>query len=173
MSGAADSVGSVPGSENALYRYRFRLTDPASDRFTFLDRDLSFYFKPSPDALHFQIENRQDRPVVIDWERSSIVDPWGATDKVAHTTTRWADRFGSQPVTTIPGLQRYSDYAFPLSYLVDPGSSDDQLHRPLFPEDSSAPQYSGREVVLTLSIRIEDRPRDYAFHVQAASVIPR
>jgi hypothetical protein len=174
VSGASDSVGALPGSDAALFRYRFKLVEPASDRFTFFDRDLSFYFKPSPDALHFQIENKQDRPVVIDWERCSIIDPLGRADKVAHQGTRWVERFGSQTPTTILGLQRYGDYVFPQSYLLDPGSSQDQLHRPLYPEDSSAPQYTDREVRLTLEIRgVEERPRDYLFRIKAVSVIPR
>jgi hypothetical protein len=173
VSGASDSVGAVPGSDQALYVYRFRQIDPSSDRFTFQDRDLSFYMKPTPDAIHFQIENRQDRPIVIDWERSSIIDPWGHSDKVAHQGTNWSDRFGTQSPTTVAGLQRFGDYVFPMSYLVDPGSSGEQLHKSLFPEDSSAPQYTDKTVSITLSIRVEDRPREYSFQFKAASVIPR
>src|SRR6058998_1113707 len=80
--GADDSVGAIPGSPDALYRYRFRQVDPASDRFTFQDRELSFYFKPTPDALRFQVENRQNRPIWILWDRSSFTDPNGVSGKV-------------------------------------------------------------------------------------------
>jgi len=173
VTGAADSVGALPGSADALYRYRFRQVEPPSDRFTFQDRELNFYFKPSPDALHFQIENRQDRPIEIDWDRSLISDPWGKTEKIAHGSTRWADRFSTQAPTTVLGLQRFGDYMFPMSYLVDPAGRDEQLHRPLFPEDSSAPQYTDKEVAVTLLIRIEGQPRSYGFRFRAVSVIPR
>ena len=173
VAGAADSVGSLPGSPNALFRYRFRQVDPGSDKFTFQDRDLNFYFKPSPDAIHFNIENRQDRPVEIEWDRSQIVDAFGRSDKIAHATTRWADRFAPQSNTIIAGLQRYGDYAFPISYLVDPAGSADQLHRPVFAEDSSAPQYADRTVTVTLSMKIEGQSRPYAFTFRVESVIPR
>lgn len=173
VSGASDSVGAVPGSENALYRYRFRQIEPPSDRFTYQDRELSFYFRPSPDAIHFQIENRQDRPVVIEWERSTITDVWGKADPVAHGSTRWTDRFSAQAPTTITGLQRFGDYVFPMSYLVDPAGSDEQLHRPIFPEDASAPQYTDKEVEVTLVMRIEGQQRPYGFRFRASSVIPR
>lgn len=172
-SGAGDSVAALPGSPDALYRFRFTQVLPASDRFTFQDRDLSFYFKPTPDALHFQVENRQSRPVVIDWERSVFLDPDGGTGKVAHATSTWRSRFDTQGRTQISGLQRYSDYVFPMSYLVDPGGRDEQLHRPLFPEDSRAPQYADREFGVQLAFLIEDRPRSYEFHFRVASVIPR
>src|SRR5438093_6342487 len=105
VSGAGDSVGAQPGSPSALYKYRFRQIDPPSDRFTLQDRDLSFYFKPTPDALHFQVENRQNRPVLIEWDRSIFYDPNGRSDRVAHGTTRWAERFTTQSSTQIPGLQ--------------------------------------------------------------------
>ena len=173
VAGASDSVGSIPGSADALFRYRFKQVEPPSDRFTFQDRELNFYFRPSPDALHFQIENRQDRPVEIDWARCQITDPWGKTEAVAHGNTRWHDRFGTQGPTTILGLQRFGDYLFPISYLVDPAGSTEQLHRPLFPEDTSAPQYTDKEVAVTLLIRIEGQPRTYHFRFRAVSVIPR
>lgn len=172
--GASDSVGAIPGSPDALYRYRFRMVDPASDRFTFQDRELSFYFKPTPDALHFQVENRQDRPVWIVWERSSFADPTGNVSKVAHITTRWEDRFKAQTDTQIPGLQRYTgDYLLPIDYLFDPAGAAQQPHRPLFPEDQRAPQYEDRSFGVDLVFLVEERQRTYSFRFRVASVIPR
>jgi hypothetical protein len=172
--GAGDSTGAIPGAADALYYFRFRQIDPASDRFTFQDRDLSFYFKPTPDALHFQVENRQDRPVWIVWDRSTFYDPAGGTGKVAHSATRWDDRFKVQTDTQIPGLQRYSgDYLLPLSYLFDPAGSAEQTHRPLFPEDQRAPQYTDRQFGVDLVFMVEERPRTYSFRFRVVSVIPR
>ena len=173
VSGARDSVGSIPGSPDAPYVFRFRQIEPASDRFTFQDRDLSFYFKPTPDALHFQVENRQNRPVWIEWDRATFFDPNGGSGKVAHGSTRWKDRFQSQVSTQIPGLQRYGDYVLPMEYLLDNPSVDQQLHRPLLPEDSTSPQYTDRVFGVDLVFLVEDRPRTYAFRFKVASVIPR
>lgn len=171
--GASDSVGSLPGSPDALYRFRFIQIIPASDRFTFQDRDLSFYFKPTPDAVHFQIENRTSRPVWIDWDKTTFFDPEGRSGKTAHATSVWRDRYANQSRTQISGLQRYSDYLFPMDYLVDPAGRDEQLHRALFPEDSRAPTFADREFGVQLSFVIEDRPRTYDFRFRVASVIPR
>jgi hypothetical protein len=172
--GASDSVGAIPGSADAMYRYRFRQIEPSSDLFTFQDRELSFYFKPTPDALHFQVENRQDRPVWIVWERSTFFDPNGAAGKVAHGSTRWGDRFKAQPDTQIPGLQRYTgDYLLPLEYLFDPAGSEEQTHRPLFPEDQTAPQYEDKVFGVDLVFLVEERPRTYSFRFRVVSVIAR
>lgn len=172
--GASDSVGAIPGSPDAQFRFRFRQIDPASDRFTFQDRELSFYFKPTPDALHIQIENRQDRPVWIVWERSTFLDPNGGTGKLAHGTTRWDDRFKAQPDTQIPGLQRYTgDYLLPLDYLFDPAGGAEQTHRPLFPEDQQAPQYVDKVFGVDLMFLVEERPRSYSFRFRVVSVIAR
>jgi len=173
VSGAADSVAPRPGSPGALYRYRFKQVAPSSERFTFQDRELSFYFRPTPAALFVQVENRQDRPTWIDWERSTFDGPLGHTGKVAHATTRFPDRFRPQTQTQIPGLQRYSDYLFPIDYLVDSGSSDEQLHRPLLPEDHAAPQYQDRQFGVNLVFLIEGQPRSYSFRYQVASVLPK
>jgi hypothetical protein len=173
VSGAADSVAPRPGSPGALYRYRFRQVAPASERFTFQDRELSFYFRPTPAALFMQVENRQDRPTWIDWERSSFEAPLGKTTKVAHATTQFADRFRPQSNTQIPGLQRYSDYLFPIDYLVESGSGSEQLHRPLLPEDHAAPQYQDRQFGVSLTFLIEGQPRVYYVRYEIASVLPR
>jgi hypothetical protein len=173
VSGSDDSVAAIPGSPEAMYRFRFKQVDPASERFTFQDRELSFYFKPAPSALHFQVENRQDRPVWIEWDRSTFYPPVGTSGKVAHSTTRWEERFRVQSPTQIAGLQRYGDYVLPLDYLIDPAGSDEQLHRPLFREDSSAPQYEGKEFGVDLVLRIEDRFRTYSFRFRVDSVLPR
>jgi hypothetical protein len=173
VSGAGDSVGSIPGAPDAPFRYRFRQIMPGSDRFTFQDRDLSFYFKPSPDALHFQVENRQDRPVWIDWDRSTFYDPLGNSGKIAHSTTRWADRFNAQALTQIPGLARYGDYLLPLESLVDPSGSPNQLHLPLLPQDATSPHYNDKEFGVDLVFVVEDRPRTYTFRFKVASVIPQ
>jgi len=173
VAGASDSVSVIPGSPDALYLYRFRQVDPASDRFVFQDREVSFYFKPTPDALHFQVENRQNRPLWIVWDKSSFTDANGANGKLAHSTTRWVDRFKPQPDTQVPGLGRYSDYVLPLDYLLDPAGSDEQLHRPLFPEDQTAPQYADKYFSVDLVMTVEERPVTYPFRFRVASVIPR
>ncbi len=173
LSGAQDSTAPAPGSPDALYRYRFIQTMPGSSTFTFQDRELSFRFRPAPDALYLFVENRQDRPTWIEWERSVFYDPKGNSGPVAHATTTWADRFSTQPATQIPGLQRYSDYLLPMDYLVDPAGGTEQLHRPLLPEDATAPQYSDKEFGVDLVFRIEDKPRTYSFRFRVASVIPR
>ena len=173
VNGGADSVGAIPGSPGSQFVYVFRQTDPSSDRFTFQDRDLSFYFRPSPTVLHFQVENRQDRPVWIEWDRSSFTDAFGGTRKLASAETRWAQRYSALPPTQISGLQRYSNYVFPIDYLIDPGASDDQLHRPLFPEDQSAPQYVDREFGVSLVFRTQDRLQPYNFRFKVRSVLPR
>lgn len=174
VSGSGDSVGALPGSPAALYVYRFRQLEPqGSDRFTYRDRDLSFYFRPTPGALHFQVENLQDRPVWIEWDRCTFRDPIGIEGRAANSATRWQDRFGTQAPTQIPGLQRYSDYVLPLDYLVDPAGRDDQLHRPLLPEDSTAPQFTDSVFGVDLVFRIEDQFRTYPFRFKVSSVIPR
>ena len=174
VAGASDSVESIPGSPAAPYVYRFRQTGPSgSQGFTYQDRDLSFHFRPGPDALYFQVENRQNRGVWSDWERSVFYAPGGRTDKVAHSTTHFEDRYKAQPNTQIAGLQRYGDYVFPLDYLYDPAGSSQQLHRPLLPEDNTSPNYTNRDFGVDLVFLVEDRPRVYPFKFVVASVTPR
>jgi hypothetical protein len=176
VSGAPDTAGAVPGSANAMYVFRFKQTDPSSANFTFRDRDVSFYFRPSPTALYFQVENLQGRPISINWDDCQFLDVNGRLGKVAHSPTRWKDRFTSQSLTLVGGQQRYGDYVFPIEYLVEPGAApgtDEQPHLPIVPEDASAPNFSGRAFGVDLAMTVLDRPVTYSFRFQVASVIPR
>jgi hypothetical protein len=171
--GSGDSTSVLPGSAGALYKYRFNMIEPGGEHWSFQDRDLSFYFRPSPASIYFQVENRQNRPVVLDWGRCTFFGPNGRTDRAAHSTTLWSDRYNAQSPITISGLQRYGDYVFGMDYLVDPSGSGQQLHRVMFPEDEQAVQYTGRTFGMDLVFLIEDRPRTYRVRFKVESVIPQ
>ena len=172
---AADSVGSIPGSADAKFVYRFRQTEPAaSGTFSYRDRDLSFSFRPSPNVLYFGVENLQGRAVQIDWDRSMFHHPDGISAKAAHSTTRWRDRYTTQAQTQVMPQQRYTDYVFSIEDLLDPGATpDQQLRRPLLPEDESAPTTTGKTFGVDLAFIVEGQTRTYSFRFQVQSVIPR
>ena len=170
--GAGDSTSALPGTPGAAYRYRFSMISPPNERFAFKDRDLNFYFKPSPASIFFAVENLQNRPVVIDWEQSQFLRPNGQVGKLAHSTTRWDDRFSYQSQTTVNGLQRYGDYVFNMDSLVDPAGSYQQLHRALLPEDAQAMQFTNRVFGMDLVVLIEGRPRTYQIRFKVESVTP-
>ncbi|MFI5370429.1 MAG: hypothetical protein ACHQ52_02650 [Candidatus Eisenbacteria bacterium] len=166
-----DTVSAVPGTPGAAYRIRFKQTVPASSGFTYYDRDLSFYFRPSPYVLQFQVQNKQNKPVWIDWDRSVFYTPSGVTSKVASSSTRYDQRFSTQAMTQIAGLQTYSDYVLPMTSLVDPTGSGQQLHRMLLPEDEQAMQFTGRDFGVDLVIMVDDKPVTYPFRFQVVSVL--
>ena len=168
--GAVSGMTTRPG--DIQYDIRFAMTMPGSSQFNFRDRDLSFYFRPTSEVLNMQVQNLQDRPVWIDWDRSVFRDIVGRTYKVAHSTTRFSDRYGALAQTQIIGQQTYADYMLPMDYLLDPAGSDQQLHRPVVPVDSSAPQYTGLEFGVDLVFMVEEQPRNYSFRFKVASVIP-
>jgi hypothetical protein len=165
-------VGTTAEPAQAAFDIRFAMTLPSSSRFNFKDRDLSFYFRPTPEVLNMQVENLQASPVWIDWDRSVFRDIVGRTFKVAHSTTRWGDRYSVQAPTQILSLQNFSDYMVPMDYLLDPAGADYQLHRPIVPTDNSAPQYSSLEFGVDLVFLVQDQPRNYSFRFKVASVIP-
>jgi hypothetical protein len=171
--GGEYASGSIPGSPDAKYYYRFRMTEPAGEGFTYQDRELSFYFRPTPFALHFQVENRTDRVLWIDWERSEFLSPLGVRGKIAHEGTQWTARFTPQTSTQLPPLQRLADYTFPMDYLVDPGASAEQMHRKLLSEGEAAIHLVNREWGVDLVFKLEEQYRTYRFRFVAVTVVPR
>ena len=175
VSNAADSVGAIPGSPDAMFVYKFRMTGPAGgSSFAYRDRDVSFAFRPSPNALYFSVENLQGRPVQIDWDRSTFYDANGRSDKVGHSTTRYRDRYSPDALTQVMPQQRYSDYVFARDDLLDPGGTPDtQLRRPLLPEDTGASTYAGKSFGVDLVFIVENQPRTYPVRFAVQAVIPK
>jgi hypothetical protein len=175
VTNAADSVGAIPGSPDAMFVFKFRMTGPpGGSSFAYKDRDVSFAFRPSPNALYFSVENLQGRPVQIDWDRSMFYDATGRSTKVGHSTTRWADRYSPEALTQVNGGQRYSDYVFARDDLLDPGGTPDtQLRRPLLPEDTSAPTYVDKTFGVDLVFMIENQPRTYPVRFVVQAAIPK
>src|SRR5262245_22112713 len=171
--GAPDSVAGTTGDTvEGAYRYKFRMVDPPSDRFNFRDRVFDFYFRPATDALHFQIENRQGFPITIEWDRCQFYDFSGNYQPAIHEGITWENRFRTPPPTTIQAGQRYSDYVFPLDLMLDPGGTGGQLHKPLIPQDSSAPHYIDRPYGVDLVFRFDDKLNTYSFRFKLVSVLP-
>jgi len=175
VSNAADSVGSIPGSPDAMFVYKFRMTGPpGGSAFAYRDRDVSFAFRPSPNALYFSVENLQGRPVQIDWDKSTFYDANGRSDKVGHSTTRFRDRYSPEALTQVMPQQRYSDYVFARDDLLDPGGTPDtQLRRPLLPEDTGASTYAGKSFGVDLVFIVENQPRTYPVRFVVQAVIPK
>lgn len=175
VSNAADSVGGIPGSADAMFVYKFRMTGPpGGSAFAYRDRDVSFAFRPSPNALYFSVENLQGRPVQIDWDRSTFYDATGRSTKVGHSTTRWNDRYSPDALSQVMPQQRYSDYVFARDDLLDPGGTPDtQLRRPLLPEDTSAPTYVGKSFGVDLVFLIDNQPRMYPVRFSVQAAIPK
>ncbi len=171
--GGEYASGSIPGSPDAMYYYRFRMSDPNGEGFKFQDRELSFYFRPTPFALHFQVENRTDRLLWIEWDRCEFLSPLGVRGKVAHDGTTWQDRFTPQTSTQLPPLQRLADYTFPMDYLVEPGGSPQQLHRKLLSEGEAAIHLVNREFGIDLVFKVEEQLRTYRFRFVAINAIPK
>ena len=175
VTNAADSVGAIPGSPDAMFVFKFRMTGPpGGSSFAYKDRDVSFAFRPSPNALYFSVENLQGRPVQIDWDKSVFYDVNERSGNVGHSTTRWRDRFSPEALTQVMPQQRYSDYVFSRDDLLDPGGTPDvQLRRPLLPEDTSAPTFAGRTFGVDLVFIIENQPRTYPVRFAVQAVIPK
>jgi len=175
VSNAADSVGGIPGSPDAMFVYKFRMTGPpGGSAFAYRDRDVSFAFRPSPNALYFSVENLQGRPVQIDWDKSTFYDANGRSDKVGHSTTRFRDRYSPEALTQVMPQQRYSDYVFARDDLLDPGGTPDtQLRRPLLPEDTGASTYAGKSFGVDLVFIVENQPRTYPVRFVVQAVIPK
>ena len=175
VTNAADSVGSIPGSPGAMFVFKFRMTGPpGGSSFAYRDRDVSFAFRPSPNALYFSVENLQGRPVMIDWDKSTFYDATGRSTRVGHSTTRWNDRYSPEAQTQVNGGQRYSDYVFARDDLLDPGGTPDtQLRRPLLPEDTGASTYAGKSFGVDLVFIIENQPRTYPVRFVVQAVIPK
>lgn len=122
--------------------------------------------------LNFELKNKSNHTIKINWDDVSFVDINGQTGRVMHSGVKYVDRNNSQPATTIPKNAKISDLIMPTEnvYFVS-GSYGGWREKNLIPSfyktqealNSEASNYVGKKMIVLMPILIENVQNDYTF----------
>ena len=92
---------------------RFQMISPiVSPNLGYEDNDIQVYFAISNKVL-FQLANKTNEAIKLDWNQVSFVDPFGFAHRVFHTGVRYLERSAIQAPTFVPPHARIDDSFLP------------------------------------------------------------
>lgn len=164
-----------PG-EGDKYEYSYKMTYPAENRnLLFQDDSIIIQFKFDEAAIRFQLQNISESNLTINWERTSM-NLSGRYFSVRHSDNLYTDSLKFSSSVLLPPLGYVRDLIIPRDNIYFDGQKwieEDLL--PTVDENSSAVrelirQSIGRRIGLLLSLRFEQKERNYEFDFQVDTV---
>lgn len=151
--------------------YKVSLIKPSeSESLAFEDESLSIQWQFTGSKLLFELRNKTDNPISIDWNQVSYVDSEGNAKKITHDGVKYANRTDPQPVTTLPPSAKIQDVIIPVDnvrYVEGFGWTTGSL----FPIGEEGRLYKGKNFSVFFPLEINGTKKNYSFKFQILDVI--
>ena len=116
----------------------------------------------------FQLANKTDQPIKIDWHQITYVDPSGSAHKVTHGGVRIIERDSAHPPTTIPPTATIEDFIVPtdaISMRFNKWEAND-----LLPEGREAKGLEGKIFSIFIPLEVNGAVKNYIFTFKITKV---
>lgn len=157
----------VESPENAKEQFGETKIVEVENGYKYEDDLINIIWKVSRKEFKFDITNKTNHSMKINWDDISYVDINGRVGRVMHSGVKYNEKNNSQPPTTIPRGASLSDLLLPtdnVSFVStrDGGYwSEEVLVNPSSAED--IPLYIGKTMQIAMPISIENVQNDYIF----------
>jgi len=145
------------------YNWHFALQEPKpSEDLAFSDDFIDVLFTIGGTQIGFDIRNKTDSGIKINWDDLSIIYPGGTSSRVIHSGIRLMDRNNPQAPTIIPPNARVSDVLIPSEniYYVS-GQYGGWREHSLFGGDGLS--WDGKEFSIYFPLEIKGNKQEYTF----------
>lgn len=121
----------------------------------------------SSTQFNFNLKNKSNYSIKINWDDISYVDYTGKVGRVMHSGVKYIERNNSQPSTTIPRDASISDILVPTDNVYH--GSYGWYKTPLIPSsfkkgnEQQAQTYIGKKMTILMPIIIENVQNEYTF----------
>lgn len=146
--------------------------DGELNKYKYEDDFIEIVWYVSAKQFNFDLRNKSNHSMKINWDDISYVDIKGQTGRVMHSGVKYVDRNNSQPATTIPKGATLSDVLIPTEnvYYIS-GQYGGWRESNLIPSfynskealNAGAENYIGKKMTIMMPISIENVPNDYTF----------
>lgn len=174
------SLASVESPANSKEKYGetkvVKVEQEGLSKYQYEDDYIKIFWYVSSTQFNFDITNKSDYTIKLNWDDMAYVDENGNTKRVMHSGVKYTDRNSSQPASTLPRNASLSDVLLPTDnvYFVS-GSYGGWRESPLFPryntvEEAQASPALGKTVRIIFPIMIQDVSNEYVFEFSIDSV---
>lgn len=156
------SLMKVEKPEDASNRYGETKTiqDEGVDKYSYNDSIIDITIFSTTSQFNFVLQNVSNHSIKVIWNEAAFVDIDGSSSKIMHVGTKYIDREGNQPPTTIIRGAKIDDVATPTKNVYYLERVGWETH-PMLPQT-----YKGKEageIRLMLPIQIKDVVNEYTF----------
>lgn len=142
------------------------------DKYRYEDDYIEVVWTVSATQFHFDLKNKSDYTIKINWDDISYVDINASAGRVMHAGIRYVDRNNSQPPTSIPKNATITDVLIPTdNVFLNTGAYGGWQTKNLIPSfyksqdalNQYAESYVGKKMKILMPIVIESVQNDYTF----------
>lgn len=145
------------------------VTDEGVGKYSYADSIINIVIEGTPEQFNFVLKNVSPSSIKVIWNEAAFVGLDGSTSKIMHVGTKFSEREGDQPATTIIKGAKIDDLATPTcNVYYDEGTrigystyGNGWKKKPMLPT-----QYKGKdigEIRLMLPIQVKDVVNEYTF----------
>lgn len=154
--------------------------DGEVDKYRYEDDYIEIIWYVSAYKFYFDLRNKSNYTIKINWDDICYVDYDGKVGRVMHSGVKYIDRNSSQPATTIPKDASIKDVLVPTDnvYLI-PGLYGGWMEKLLIPGiypsreafANGASTYIGKTMKILMPILIENVQNDYTYEFSIESLL--
>lgn len=174
------SLSSVESPADAKEKYGetkvVKVEQEGLSKYQYEDDYIKIFWYVSSTQFNFDLTNKSDYTMKLNWDDMAYVDEDGNTKRVMHSGVKYTDRNSSQPASILPKNASLSDVLLPTDnvYFVS-GSYGGWRESSLFPrystnEEAQASPALGKKVRIIFPIVIQDVVNEYVFEFSVDSV---
>ena len=178
-------LSSVESPDNTKERFgKTKITsikDVNLSKYRYEDTYIDIVWYVSSTKFNFELKNKSEHTIKINWDDVSYVDIKGKTKRVMHAGVNYTDRNNSQPPTSIPKNAIISDVLLPTDNVspITDGETIVMFERDLIRSSyNSMQEYNiemknlkGKKMMILMPIVIENIQNDYIFEFTLEELI--
>ena len=134
--------------------------DSGVTKFSYVDKYIDIIIFAESSQFSFLLKNVSDNTIKLIWNEAVFVDAEGSTSKVMHVGTKYSEKDGDQPASTIIKGAKIDDIAAPTKNVRYSSTLKEWVVDPMFPSAYSKPIDPVR---LMLPIQVKDVINEYVF----------
>lgn len=143
-------------------------------KYRFEDDYIDIVWYVSKDRFNFELKNKTNHTIKINWDEVTFVDFNGEAKRVIHQGVKYVDRNAAQPSSTIPRGTRVNDFLVPSENIYYHNYYAQWTQRNIIPVESdseeklrnTANMYKGKRMSIMMPLKIEDTQNDYIFEFE-------
>lgn len=166
-------ISGCSGFTEYRFWHVYSMTEPArSSSKTFEDKNISVRFWLDEKKVHFQLKNRSDGPISINWAKASFINADGSAHPLANSSSVFTDkRNNPEPSELKPG-EKIVDFIVPVDNVEKLEEWTWYVYPMFNQKDDRAYENRGKTIGVDLPIQANNRWKTYAFRFQVTNVIP-